>query len=257
MNRFAALLFSLMVPSLVMASPSSPPFSGWNASLGVGVEMPNISMMSNLFSTLPSIQETEFIVSPTMTENQVKGVARIGYNRIFSDCFLVGLAVDAVFRNYRMKFHGRVTELNSELLYETDTGLSISNQYALLLKFGKLVCDKTLIYGLVGPQWGKFTYEFDATFSQNLGVIIESTLQGREKCYRGGVLLGLGTEFLLSRCISLALEYTHTSYGNCRIKDVEAPITVDGIEFPDGKFLHLASFKVRNNFVTLRLGFYY
>ncbi|MCB1112131.1 MAG: outer membrane beta-barrel protein [Chlamydiales bacterium] len=245
---------SFILPSLALASPS---FSGFNASVGVGVEMPNISTKGELKNFVPGVEDITFSISRKSTTNQINGDVRLGYNRIFNGCYLIGLAGDATFGHNHLKFGTRVVEINSDLMIATNANITLSNQFALLLKLGKLVDNRTLFYGLVGPRWGNFSLGFDAGFHQNIGVFLNTELDSSNKYYKEGVLVGIGSEYLLTQCISLALEYTYTYYGHPKLPSTQAPITQDGTIIPDAVFIQSSSLIARTNNVTLRLSYYY
>jgi len=246
-----------MLPSLAMACPSSAPFSGFNASICVGLEMPSISTKGELKNFIPATEDLTFNISRTVTDDNINGGARLGYNLIFKDFFLIGLAGDAFFGDNRLQASSRVVEIGSELLIATNTNIKLSKQFALLIKLGKLFGNRTLLYGLVGPRWGKFSLSFDARFQQDLGVFLDTQLQTRNRYYKEGVLLGIGSELLLTRCISLGFEYLYTYYGHPKLPSAEAPITQDGVIIPDAKYSFTSNIKARSNDVILRLGYYF
>lgn len=248
---------SFMLPSLAMASSSSPPFSGFNASIGVGMEIPNVSSKATLNNFVPAVQDISFNVSRKASGKQVNGNIRFGYNRIFKNHYLVGLVGDVTVGNNNLRFKSMVVETNTDLLIQTNSNVNLSDQYALLLKFGRLVGTRTLFYGLVGPRWGNFSLEFDANFHQNIGVFLSSSIESHRKYYKPGVLFGIGSEFLLTDRISLALEYRHTYYGHPNLPPTEASVTQDGVVVPDAKFMQSSTFTARSNDIMLRLGLYF
>ncbi len=254
----AMIGLSFLAPAFAAASlHSNAPFCGFNISGGIGVEMPNYWTKATLHIAVPAILETELGVNHRMTTNTFAGGVRVGYSNVFKRCYLIGIAGDATFGDSLMRFEGLVFEPGSSLGIPTNTAIKLSNQFALLFKFGGLVCDRTLIYGLIGPRWGRMSFNTDASYSQNVGVILSADLQTSDDAYRMGLLLGLGTEFMLTKCISLALEYTNTNYMNPGIPGAAAAISQDGVELPGSTFELLNSFSARSNEIMIRLGYYY
>jgi len=258
-KRFLICIASLsfMLPSLAMASPSSSLFSGFNASIGVGVEVPDVASKATLTNFAPGFQDLSFNVSRKASNREVNGSIRFGYNRVFKNLYLIGLVGDVTIGNQNLRFNSMVVEVNTDFLIRTNSNVNLSDQYALLLKLGRLVGARTLLYGLVGPRWGNFSLEFDASFHQNLGVIINTQIESQKKYYKQGVLFGIGSEFLLTDRISLALEYRHTYYGHPKLPSTEAAVTQDGVVIPNAKFMQSSTFTARNNDIMLRLGLYF
>jgi len=248
---------NLILPSLVIASSPSPRFSGFNASVGAGLEMPVVSTKGELKNNVPGIENLIFNVSREESTNQINGNLRVGYNLIFKNFYLIGLAGDATFGSNSLKFSTNNFETNSDLRIQTNANIILSNQFALLLKFGRLVGARTLFYGLIGPRWGDFSLQFDATFHQNVGVIIDTQLESQKKYYKQGVLFGIGSEFLLTNCISLALEYRYTYYGHPNLPPTEAAVTQDGVVVPNALFSQTSRLSALSNDFMLRLGLYF
>jgi opacity protein-like surface antigen len=249
----------LSFPMSIFASccPEEP-FSGFNVSAAVGMNVPNISTTGDLEAFVPNIQNTTFNVFRRTTNTALNGGIRLGYNYVYNRCFLLGLAADANFTCNHMEFNAQVSELASQLTIPVDSHIKLKNQYALLLKLGQLIGTRTLIYGLIGPQWGKFNFLFETSFFQDLGgTIIESDdLIAKDNPWKTGVLLGIGTETLLTSCLSLALEYTHSYYGSYKLATVSTPI-VNGVLLPESALTLSNRFNLRINTITLRLVYYF
>ncbi len=250
-------LVSVMLPSIAVASPAHQPFAGFNASIGVGLEMPNISNEAKASNFVPSVEDLFFTVSRKMTNNKVNGGVRLGYSCIFKDLFLIGLAADAIFGNNNLDFAATIRENGTDLLIELNSNVKLSNQYALLLKFGRQVGNRALLYGLVGPRWGNFSFTINNAFNQNIGQIINTGLSTHTSYYKTGCALGIGTELLLTRCVSFALEYTHTFYLHPKISNEEAPVTSNGVIIPNAAFTRMTKFSAHSNNVMIRLGYYF
>ncbi len=255
---FSMIGLSSLLPTFGEAySQHKAPFCGFNVSGGVGVELPNLGTIGVLNLITPDLQNLEFTVRRRMTTNYIIGGVRAGYNMAFRQCYLFGLAGDAAFGDGNMKFHGMVTELNTNLLLPVEANIKLTNQFALMFKFGRLICNRALVYGLIGPRWGRFSFDFASSYFQAMGVEVSSDLHSHEVGYRTGLLLGLGTEILLTRCISFGLEYSHTNYMNPRVQGVSSPVSVDGVNEPGSSFQIENSFSAYSNEIMIRLGYYF
>jgi len=253
------LVFSgLTLSSIAIAEPSSPPaFSGWNVSAGVGLLIPNVETKGLLELDAPGIQYADFHLTQIMTNVTANGGIRFGYNLVSGQAFLFGLAVDANFANSNMTLNSLVTEANSGLRIPVASTIKLTNQFAALLKIGALVGNRGLFYGLIGPQWGRFAFGIDTSFFQNIGVIVQSALSAQNTAYQPGLLVGFGSEMLLTQSFSLALEYTHTFYGQPTLAGITAPVTLNGGVFPGSSYSVENTYKAQVNNILLRLGYYF
>lgn len=251
----AISIASVILPTIAAASPHAP-FCGFNIGVGGGMTVPVIPATGLLEIDIPGVQHTDFHVFRRTTNTGFQGNVRLGYNTLFQSC-LVGLAADCNFGSNRMRFDADVTEADSEYNLPLNSSVQLKNQYALLFKFGNVIGKNTLLYGLVGPQWGDFTFVFDADYSQDLGNILEGEISTHDRLYKSGILLGLGSEMMLTPCISLSLEYAHTFYGSLMIERESGQIFVDGVQFPGAEVSLTNEFNSRVHSIMLRLTYYF
>jgi outer membrane immunogenic protein len=135
-----------------------------------------------------------------------QGIVSVGYDRQLNDRVVVGLFADYAFGDV----DGNLGELN----------LAISNQWGIGGRLGFLVTQSSLWYATAG--WTRADFDLSAG-GDSIGDSID------------GFFIGGGVEQVLSRNVSLKLEYRFSSYDD---------VNIDG-----GKF--------ENDVHSVRLGFNY
>jgi opacity protein-like surface antigen len=101
----------------------------------------------------------------------------------------------------------------------------LTNDFALLLKPGFVIKDKTMLYAFFGPRWGNF--KTDLLTEVTLGTLISGgpdpdvilSDSNDRSGYRFGVTAGVGFESFVSEHFTVGLEYAYTNYGNVPAPD--------------------------------------
>lgn len=197
--------------------------------IATGISTP----MPNTFQNLKSHP------SDTIMKGSVSGGFGLGFSKTVKNSFLYGLEGRANFENMNASFESLDSDKSPSTtdspgvmatLYRQGQ-LQLKNDFDLLVKLGVLLHPNTLFYGLIGAAWGNFEVSSDASFSENIGtfLMMNGSLESNESSYQTGLMFGVGMEYLISHHFSLALEYTHTNYGNLDLTQIEtAPLEVSG-----------------------------
>lgn len=255
MKKICLLLVGLLLSSVAMAT--SLPFTGFSGSLDFGLITSDISDDRSVNVFLPGAENISFFSSPRLTATSLDGGVRLGYD-IGYKAFRVGFALDGNFGNNNVNLNLSHVEENSHLNIPVNTNVKLQSRFAVLLRFGSLIGNRAMFYGLLGPQFASFSINSSASDYQNIGAIISSSVRGSQNGYQTGVLVGVGAEELLTHFLSLGIEYTYIFYGNLSFpSNLSNSMSLNGTTFPGSVFSDVNHLNAKVSNVMLKLGFYF
>lgn len=144
-------------------------------------------------------------------------------------------------------------EVINNFLYLTNANVELKQDYGLYAKLGPLLGENTLFYGLIGSEWGYFTVASGASFSAMLGGVPSSAIvTGTRSGYQTAMLYGMGIEYALDECATIALEYHSADYGKIPSPaTMTTVISTEGVPITDS-FISTAN-DIHANFSSLML----
>lgn len=248
-KQWLTSLLCVLFSSTVLATTG--PFNGFYVNGGVGGE--NIQVKDENRASLNSVVDFNVPFSPTLTDNSAILGVGIGFSNVFKQFLLVGLEGRANSEDVEVALLNKFTTSTPSVTITSDNTLNLLDDFSLLVKLGLLLQPKTLIYGLVGPTWGYFKASTRA--NGNIFQIAGSGINIDDDHYQTGWLAGLGLEYLMTKQLSLAFEYTHADYGAFDSLKASKPIFLEGS--PIGTLSLNNEFNVKTDSVVLRLTYYF
>lgn len=214
MLKKTALLCALCV---VSAPLLAEPFDGFYVGADVGFTQAKFKAKQS--STLDVFNNDEHIIhiptqnNNTITDNSVIGNFDIGFSKVLKQHVYLGLEASADLQNLEGINNAVLTEQNSELAIPQKTRVQLENEFALTFNPGVVFNKTTLLYGKVGPAWGRFNSRSEASYTQNLGTVFNTATESSTGShYETGLRLGLGIEHYVADNLSLKLEFINTNY---------------------------------------------
>lgn len=188
-------------------------FSGYYGSVNLGVISTNVEHISSITLFLPGTFNITNSDNVHGAKAAFNGGLAFGFGWEVIPVLILGIEGRWNFDDVDTDFNALVTETNSELRVLREGSVKLKNDWSLLLKVSSLLEPNTLFYGLVGPQWGNFDSDARESYTQNLGVLLTSNIEGTSKSkYLTGLLLGVGMEHLFSEHFSMGIEYAYSFY---------------------------------------------
>ena len=129
-----------------------------------------------------------------------------GYDWKFLEKYVLGVSLDLTKNNIVTNGALRVDDFGSNSAVSLDYQLAPSAQMTASMRFGYLINDSTLVYGLIGAAKTKF--EADYRF-----IVGEDISSSTYIANVSGRTLGLGFETAISPKTSLKLEYRYSDFG--------------------------------------------
>jgi opacity protein-like surface antigen len=217
-------------------------FEGFNITLGGGGTAAQVDVTQEADLNIVNLFFAEFDNDAQIQANSWAGLLGLGYAWQFGRG-VIGLEFTAGITGVEADYED---ELDIKLIGLEVAGLTttletkLRNDFALLLKPGFVIKDKTMIYAFFGPRWGNF--ETEMTTDITLGSLISGSGEPEvlfsdsesRSGYRFGVTGGVGIETFVADHFAIGLEYAYTNYGNVpapdtRITTIGASGAVDGL----------------------------
>ncbi|MFN7095966.1 MAG: outer membrane protein [Gammaproteobacteria bacterium] len=249
----------MLATTTVLATP----FDGFYAGADVGMSQAQFdkNQMVTLSATVGStpIFEIPITNKKELSDNSFNGNIDIGFSKVFSQHFYLGLEANADFQNLQASNNPGLTEAVSSFQITSPTTVNLRNEFALTLNPGFVFNKNTLLYGKIGPAWGRFSVDGSAQYNQNLGGLTASAVSSFEddNFYDCGLRLGVGVEHYLTANLSLKLEYVNTNYGNIHSGSPATGIitTVPAGSGLEGTLSDSDKVSARNNSILLGLNY--
>jgi opacity protein-like surface antigen len=220
MKRLSAALLSLAASGAAFAAHG--PFTGVYGGANIGVMQ--IETYNNFagVATTAGVPTDTLSVQPKASDMSANAGLALGYTFRIEGLFIAGLEGRANFEDIDVHYDNTLISglPNNPSVVTNQTKLELENELALLLKLGLMMDTNVLLYGLVGPDWGNFEVK-PAFYNSSLNLL----RTGKQSNYKSGLLLGLGMEYLVTRCTSIAFEYNYVDYGHLNdLPFLSAPI---------------------------------
>jgi opacity protein-like surface antigen len=175
--------------------------------------------------------------TPSQSDTSWIGGVELGLGHVFAQYYYLGLEGTAQFENIQSSNWFSVTPTpTTNINYTHNDAVELKNELAITFNPGIVINKTTLIYGKIGPTWGRFTSDGDLLFASavNPTTQLNGYSQFNEGAsYKAGLRLGLGIEHYFMQHLSLKLEYLNSNYGQVTSgKTYSAPILVNGATDP-------------------------
>jgi opacity protein-like surface antigen len=193
------------------------------------------------------------------------GGSELGLGKVFDQYYYLGIEAVAQFEDITRTNSFELSPTQTTPITYAHTGQAkLNNELALTFNPGIVVKKTTLIYGKIGPSWGRFSTKGNFVFTESLnpGETVSATKAFDEDySYKVGLRLGLGIEHYIIEHLSLKLEYLNTNYGQINSgKMYTTPLLINGTADPliAGSAIHNQSkLTFRNNTVMLGLNYHF
>lgn len=203
------LVLGLCFPSMVFGA--GVPFSGLYGGINLGVTQSEIENERLAQIVMPG--GVNFSLHPDdfkLTDLSISGGVTLGVTRVVKKNWLWGVEGRLNFEDLNTKFHDEIEEGNSSLIIKANRFLKLNRDLALLGKFGGILDQKYLIFGVLGIDWAHFELSKNFYYSQeNIGSVQTGELQSTEMGYKIGGVLGIGTEYLITKNSTMGMEYNY------------------------------------------------
>lgn len=212
---------STLFTSMLLATSTAlaTPFNGFYAGADIGMSQATFKQKQalnlNVFIETTPIIGIDPSINKKMTDTSFLGNFDIGYTRVLGQYLFVGLEFSADWQNLNAQQVSALQELDSGFGISYNTAVDLKNELALTFNPGIVFNKTTLLYGKVGPAWGRFDVSGNAQYSQSLGgpTVNANAAFDQDSFYECGLRLGLGIEQYVSEHLSLKLELLNTNYG--------------------------------------------
>lgn len=249
--------------TLTATSAFATPFNGFYAGADFGMSQAQFTKDQTVKLSATAGGTTIFDIpidnQKKLVDNSLYGNIDAGFSKVFKQHFYLGLEANADFQSLDVSNNPALAENVSGFGLSLLSTADLKNEFAVTLNPGFIFHQNTLIYGKIGPAWGRFSTHGNAQYNQNLGGPIASASANfdDDSYYECGLRLGLGMEHYLTDHLSLKLEYVNTNYGTIHSgSPVDGAITTNppgiGIE---GNLTNSDKISARNNSVMLGLNY--
>jgi len=232
--HFAALLFACVLNTL---PAYASPFSGLAVGVDGGIIQMEGAVKQRAHFTLGDQVGFEFNNGSSTTITDVSGTGGLifGYGLAIKDCWILAIEGRANVEKNHLRQSTPTVRFDSGIIFHApiQTDIRMSWQYGILGKLGWIIGSDCLLYGLIGPHWGKFNIQSNAGFmADDIGFDIDGLVNQHKSTTALGYFLGLGLEQILCSNFSVGLEYNFINYGALKYPTTHGSITVNGDPFP-------------------------
>lgn len=207
-------------------------YSGAYFSVGVGAVDNTFNFDQNATVSIAGDDDiTAINSSDSGNELSVSGTIGAGYRMDINSMINLGIEFDASFESASIDSTDRLPN-EDNISFSNHIQTKLTNGFAILFKPGMTFNEqKTLLFLLVGPQWGKFsssssTLFTDTSDTEHPVVGVTSTSQSDE--YKSGWTFGIGAEHYLNDDFHLGIEYQYTDYGSVYSSDTTGDVLKSG-----------------------------
>lgn len=179
---------------------------------GLGGTTAQFDMSQDLLMNAPggSAGNINQSVNHQVRGTQIAGLLGAGYAYQIDALWVIGAEFTAGFTSANGSFSND-SNLGDLYAINSDVKSTLSNDFALVVKPGLAIQQRTQFYGLLGARWGNFETTTHSSASISGVTVGDSSTTSN---YVLGFTVGLGVERLLTNHWGLGLEYAYTSYGN-------------------------------------------
>ncbi|MFN7095967.1 MAG: outer membrane protein [Gammaproteobacteria bacterium] len=237
MNKILPICLLTLLSLNVFAAP----FDGFYAGAGIGgvrgTFNNNITTDASLVFGGTLQQDIAHNNSPTLSDGSWAGELDLGFGRVFYQSLYLGVEGTGQLENISNTNSFQVMPNDTTgITYTRQIKTQLQNELALTFNPGIVLHKTTLLYGKIGPSWGRFSVNDTFNFGELIGP--GQQLSGMVNVndgssYQCGLRLGLGIEHYMTKHFSFRLEYLNTNYSTIRSgKTHSAPILLNGVADP-------------------------
>lgn len=260
-------IFILSALALFSTTVFATPFDGFYAGAGIGGARGkfNNDVMTDATVVIggTEIQDISHNNNLSVGDSSWAGSLDVGFSKVLHQNIYLGIEAAGQLENIKNNnSYDLAPTASTGIHYTRQITSQLQNELAVTFNPGIILHKNTLLYGKIGPTWGRFSTNDDFDFSETLGPGqqlaggIDPNNGGSYKC---GLRLGLGIEHYMTDRLSLRLEYLNSNYGTINSgKTHSAPMLFNGIADPtyDGSTVS-ASDDVAAHSNTILLGINY
>lgn len=256
------------LPALFAAtSASAGSFDGAYVNGFIGGLNSNLTIDQSPSVTVPNQNQNNGLRIRTTTENtafvnSVFGGVGVGFNKVFMCRYLIGVEGVADWEDIKLNKNSYVNELQSGFFLTSDPGIRLKNTFALLFTPGLVLDPNTLVYGVVGPRWGRFETSLTTTNtipSDGQARPGASVTSGTKSAYSPGITLGAGISRYVTPHLSIGAEYQFTHYNNISSpNDINATFPADPrVPGLTGTLTNSVGYKANTNTLMVNLCYHF
>ncbi len=205
-------------PAALASTIWATPFDGFYTGADIGISQARFkekqsTSFSLLIDTSP-VSDVTLKNHKKLTDTSFLGNIDIGYGKVLKEHLFLGLEADVDFQNLDIHNKSGITETVNGTLLPFETSVDLKNEFAITFNPGVVLNKTTLLYGKIGPAWGRFDADGSTVYNQDLGGEIgtASASYHDKGFYKLGLRLGLGVEQYVSEHMALKLEVLNTNY---------------------------------------------
>lgn len=235
------------------------PFSGIYGGADLGVSQIQLKKERFAEILLPGTFDTTLMpYQLKLTDISILGGLTLGFTKIVKKKYLVGLEGRFNFEDLNVKSQIHLQENFSSLLIADDYFLKLNQDLALLARLGMVLDQKYLIFGVLGPDWGKFEVSNYFTYTQQNGGTFSGNLYSQDKAYKAGLLLGLGTEYALLENTTIGMEYHYIFHNKLNFNNpLPSMLTADNLIQVGSSVVEQNGLKSKINRFMIKLNYYF
>lgn len=226
MKKLTLLMLLCMIESAECASY----LTGFYLKGGLGGTTAEFDITQDVFLNDPdffgSTLEINQSVNHLARGTNIAGVLGLGYTYQLDSLWVIGGEFTAGFTSANTTFHNNGNTSGGFIL-NNKVESKLTNDFALVVKPGLVIQQRTQFYALLGARWGNIETKSNSNTEVNFG---GSSYRGNGSASASGYILGftvgLGVERMLNEHWSLGLEYAYTAYGD--IPSVTSDYTTSG-----------------------------
>lgn len=194
-------------------------FDGYYGSLALGWTQGDFDVNGNYQEQVISTSIATGVtnISDSLTKSAASGGIALGVENSIKQYYLFGLEARANFDNVEASSNRAIlsttTLPGSTTIADESVTMQVKEKinFNLLIRLGVIVEPNLLIYTIIGPTYGYF--EELATINNTGESGFTLNFSDMESGYDLGWMGGIGLDYMISKNMSLALEYTHSDYG--------------------------------------------
>lgn len=229
-------------------------YSGPYLSVGAGM-VDNVFDFNQSGSITSSNSTTAITSSNNGDQLSATGSIGAGYRIRVNSRTSLGFEVNANFENGQGETSGTVVNSTS-LNINNHLQSKLSTSFSLLFKPGMLMNNqKSLVYLLIGPQWGEFSSSSWTRFAEVIpsasSVAVGSISSSDASSYKFGWVAGIGVEEDLNDNFHIGIEYQYASYNNVYSSNATNSVFENGAA--NGSISGNASADAHTNTILLKI----
>lgn len=216
-------LFWILCLLLNQSAYAYSTLAGFYVRGGLGGTTGQFEISDEFTATSPQTPTIHFIKSVNYDARgtNIAGLIGLGYTYKLDQIWVLSGEFTADFTsvNGTKSNKASITALTPQMTLDGKVTTTLTNDFALLVKPGIAIHQKTQFYALIGPRWGNFETKLKESYQIVGGPA--GSFSTKNSAYQLGLTVGLGVERLMSEFFGVGLEYTYTAYGDIPTTSVE------------------------------------